>query len=130
MIKFYSFYSNENFPLEMVKALRKFGYDVLTSYESGRANQRIYDDEFLAFAKRERRITIALNRDEFIALHRQSKDHNGIIICKDDRDDRGQIEFLHDSLLSQAENFDGRLIRVLKQNQRQSAQPIFVIREY
>ena len=41
MIKFYSFDFNQNFPLEMVKALRKLGYDVLNAYESGRANQRI-----------------------------------------------------------------------------------------
>ncbi|MGL4502353.1 MAG: DUF5615 family PIN-like protein [Planktothrix sp.] len=127
MIKFYA---NENFPLEMVKALRNFGYNVLTSYESGRANQKISDDQVLAFAKSEQLIMITLNRDDFITLHRQSKEHNGIIICKDDRDYQGQIEFLHDSLLSQAENFYGRLIRVLKQNQRKSAQPIFVIREY
>jgi uncharacterized protein with PIN domain len=127
MIKFYA---NENFPLEMVKALRNFGYNVLTSYESGRANQKISDDQVLAFAKSEQRIVITLNRDDFIVLHRQSKEHNGIIICKDDRDYHGQIKFLHDSLLSQAENFYGRLIRVLKQNQRKSAQPIFVIREY
>ncbi|MFM6192207.1 MAG: DUF5615 family PIN-like protein [Planktothrix sp.] len=127
MIKFYA---NENFPLEMVKALRNFGYNVLTSYESGRANQKISDDQVLAFAKSEQRIVITLNRDDFIALHRQSKEHNGIIICKDDRDYHGQIKFLHDSLLSQAENFYGRLIRVLKQNQPKSAQPIFVIREY
>ncbi|MFB2836343.1 DUF5615 family PIN-like protein [Floridanema evergladense] len=45
------FYSNENFPLEMVKALRNFGYDVLTSYESGRANQGISDDEVWVILK-------------------------------------------------------------------------------
>lgn len=73
------FYSNENFPLEMVKPLRNFGYDVLTSYESGRANQGISDDEVLAFAKSEQRIVITLNRDDFITLHRRDKEHAGII---------------------------------------------------
>lgn len=114
----------------MVQALRDFGYDVLTSYESGRANQRISDDEVLAFAKSEQRIVITLNRDDFIALHRRNKDHAGIIICKDDRDYQGQIEFLYHYLLSQTENLEHRLIRVLKQNQPKYAQPIFVIREY
>lgn len=114
----------------MVQALRDFGYDVLTSYESGRANQRIPDDEVLAFAKSEQRIVITLNRDDFIALHRRNKEHAGIIICKDDRDYQGQIEFLHHYLLSRTENLAYRLIRVLKQNQPKSAQPIFVIREY
>lgn len=60
MIKFYS---NENFPLEMVKTLRKLGYNVLTSYESGRANQKISDDQVLAFAKSEQRIVITLIRN-------------------------------------------------------------------
>ncbi len=114
----------------MVKALRNLGYDVLTSYESGRANQGISDDEVLAFAKSEQRIVITLNRDDFIALHRRNKEHAGIIICKDDRDYQGQIEFLHNYLLSQSEKLEHRLIRVLKQNQPKSAQPIFVIREY
>lgn len=35
------FYSNENFPLDMVTALRELGYNVLTSYEAGQANQGI-----------------------------------------------------------------------------------------
>jgi Domain of unknown function (DUF5615) len=41
------FYSNENFPLVMVKLLRAEGYDVLTSYEAGQANQGIPDHRVL-----------------------------------------------------------------------------------
>jgi len=33
-------YVNENFPLPVVKFLREFGYDVITSLETGNANQR------------------------------------------------------------------------------------------
>lgn len=58
MIKFYS---NENFPLEMVKHLGNLGYNVLTSYEFGRSNQKISDDQVFAFAKSEQRIIITLN---------------------------------------------------------------------
>lgn len=32
-------YSNENFPLAMVIALRQLGHDALTSKEAGQANQ-------------------------------------------------------------------------------------------
>ncbi len=28
-------YSNENFPMDIVRELRQLGYDVLTSYEAG-----------------------------------------------------------------------------------------------
>ena len=41
------FYSNENFPIEMVNLLRVRGYDVLTSSGAGQANQKIPDDEVL-----------------------------------------------------------------------------------
>ena len=38
-------YSNENFPRRVVEELRRLGHDVLTSYEAGRANQKIPDDQ-------------------------------------------------------------------------------------
>ena len=44
------FYSNENFPMELVNQLRQLGYDVLTSYDAGQANQAIKDEKVLAFA--------------------------------------------------------------------------------
>ena len=62
-------YSNENFPLRVVKALRSLGYDVVTSLEAGRANQRIPDDEVLRFATSEGRAVLTLNRRDFVHLH-------------------------------------------------------------
>ena len=62
-------YSNENFPLPTVEALRRLGHDVLTSLESGRANQKISDSEVLAFAINEARALITLNRRHFVKLH-------------------------------------------------------------
>ncbi len=32
------FYADENFPLPVVAELRRFGHDVLTAFEDGRAN--------------------------------------------------------------------------------------------
>ena len=49
-------YANENFPLPAVEALRTFGHDILTTYESGRAGVALPDEEVLAFAVAERRI--------------------------------------------------------------------------
>ncbi|MDF5707213.1 MAG: DUF5615 family PIN-like protein [Nostoc sp. S4] len=88
-------YSNENFPMDIVRELGHLGYDILTSYEAGQANQGIPDEEVLIFATQNQRILITLNRDDFIALHNSGIAHNGIIICKTDRDYVGQTQTLH-----------------------------------
>ena len=62
-------YTNENFPLPTVEALRHLGHDVLTTAESGRAGQAIPDADVLAFAVAEQRIVVTLNRRHFIRLH-------------------------------------------------------------
>ena len=41
------FYADENFPRQVVDALRELWHDVLTASESGKANQRIPDPEVL-----------------------------------------------------------------------------------
>lgn len=123
-----AFYSNENFPIDMVEILRELGYDVLTSYEAGQANQGIPDESVLAYATQNSRVVITLNREDFIQLHRSKKPHNGIVICKDDRDYTGQVATLHKYIQAQAKLHD-RLIRVQKQNQTKSSQH-FVVREY
>jgi predicted nuclease of predicted toxin-antitoxin system len=129
------FYSNENFPLDIVQELRQLGYDVLTSYDAGQANQGIPDDEVLAFAIQRERAVITLNRDDFIELHRSGIPHHGIIICKTDRDYSGQAQALHSYLQDELNNnpvgtFCDRLIRVKKQNQPKSSRQVFVIQEY
>ncbi|GAB1541033.1 DUF5615 family PIN-like protein [Scytonema sp. NUACC21] len=123
--------------MDIVRELRQFGCDVLTSYEAGQANQGIPDEEVLTFATQNQRVVITLNRDDFIALHRSSISHNGIIICKTDRDYIGQAQFLHANL--QDIELQGhytevilqnRLIRVKKQNQPKSSRQVFIIQEY
>ena len=79
------FYSNENFPLDLVTELRNLGYDVLTSYKAEQANQSISDENVLKFAHSRGRIVITLNRKDFISIHRQGIEHSGITICKEDR---------------------------------------------
>jgi uncharacterized protein with PIN domain len=78
------FYANENLSADLVKALRPLGYDVLTSYEAGNANQGISDDQVLQTATAENRSVITFNRDDFLALYRSGVEHSGIVVCKDD----------------------------------------------
>jgi Domain of unknown function (DUF5615) len=91
----HSLYSNENLSIDLVEIIREFGYDILTSYQSGQANQGIPDDEVLGYATANKRSVVTFNRDDFVALHRSGIDHAGIIICKDDRDYLGQAQALH-----------------------------------
>jgi hypothetical protein len=55
-------YSNENFPLPVVIALRALGHDVLTSFDAGKANDAIPDDEDLTFATTNGRAVLTHNR--------------------------------------------------------------------
>jgi len=123
------FYSNENFPIEMVNLLPARGYDVLTSYEAGQANQKIPDDEVLMYATNAGRIVITENRQDFINLHFTTSNHAGIVICKADRDYAGKVQVLHDFFTQDKQPMDNRLLRVMKQNLKGSPQT-FILQEY
>ena len=43
-------YADEQFPRIVVNLLRALGHDILTVQEAGKANQRIPDEDVLAFA--------------------------------------------------------------------------------
>lgn len=126
----HSLYSNENLSIDLVEIIREFGYDLLTSYQSGQANQGIPDDEVLGYATANKRSVVTFNRDDFVALHRSGIDHAGIIICKDDRDYLGQAQALHLFLSTQANPLQNRLIRVLRKNQPGKIQKPFIVKEY
>ena len=68
-------YSNENFPLPVVEALRILGHDVLTIQETGKADQALPDDAVLKFATAENRAVLTLNCRHFIRLHQQNPQH-------------------------------------------------------
>lgn len=110
------FYSNENFPLEMVDLMRGMSYDILTSYEAGQANQKIPDNVVLEYATSAGRIVITENRQDFINLHSTTSNHAGIVICKADRDYAGKVQVLHDFFTRDARSMANRLLRVMKQN--------------
>ncbi len=110
-----SLYSNENFPKRVVEELRRLGHDVLTSYEAGRANQKIPDDQVLAFATDQIRAVLTLNRLDFIRLHRETQGaHAGIIVCtRYDADPSAFARRIHSALPTNG-ILTGQLIRVVR----------------
>jgi hypothetical protein len=88
-------YANENFPLSVVEELRRLGHDVLTTLDAGKANQRILDEEVLAFAIQLRRAVLTLNRRHFLGLAKNRSDHAGMILCTYDSDSMRQAGAIH-----------------------------------
>ena len=104
-------YANENFPLEVVRALRRFGHDVLTFAEAGNAGLALPDEQVLAFAAQDERAVLTLNRWDFVRLHRLEPEHAGIIVCTLDQDADGQAERIN-SEINAAGDLKGKLVRV------------------
>ena len=103
-------YANENFPLPVVNELRRLGHDVLTTQDTGKAEQAIPDEEVLEYAASQKRAVITLNRKHFVQLHRRESDHSGIIVCTFDRDFTAQAQRIHDA--TSVSELVGKLIRV------------------
>lgn len=105
-------YSNENFDRRVVEELRRLGHDVLTSLEAGRANQRIPDEDVLAYAKSMNRAVITFNRLHFKRLHLTVRgDHCGIIVCSPDRDHLALAQRIHRQI-SDVSELKGLLLTV------------------
>lgn len=106
-----SIYVNENFPLQVVKALREKGHDLLTTQEAGQAGRSVADREVLAFAVANNRAVLTLNRRDFIRLHMQDPEHYGIIVCTQDPNTDRQAERIHQAIQDN-EPLRRKLIRV------------------
>ena len=104
-------YANENFPLPTVEELRRLGHDVLTTFESGRAGQKIPDEEVLPFAIGEDRAVVTHNRRHFVRLHGKTPGHRGIIVCTMDSDFVGLAKRIH-AEIRQKPTLDGLLLRI------------------
>jgi len=107
-------YSNENFPIPAVEALRALGHDVLTIQETGRADRAMPDDEVLKFATEKNRAVLTMNRKHFIQLHRTTSDHAGIIVCTFDTDFEGLAHRI-DAVVETLPDLRKQLIRVNRQ---------------
>lgn len=91
-------YSNENFPFPVVEELRRLGHDVLTIYETGKAEQSTPDEAVLAFACAEDRALLTFNRRHFIRLHHHQPNHPGIIVCTVDPDFNALARRIHEAI--------------------------------
>jgi uncharacterized protein with PIN domain len=105
-------YSNENFPLAVVKILRILGHDVLTTQDAGRAGLGIPDEEVMAFAVEEQRILVTINRKDFIQIHKKTPIHAGIIICTENRNREEFAQKIHEIINTQ--NLENQIIRVYR----------------
>jgi hypothetical protein len=111
------FYSNENFPLQTVRELRRLGHDVLTSNEAGNANRAVPDEEVFRFAVSQRRTLLTQNRLHFLRLHQRSGvAHAGIVICTYDPDFNRLASQIHEQVAGR-DVLNGLLLRVYRPQQ-------------
>lgn len=108
-------YSNENFPQPAVEHLRAHGHDVLTTHDAGKSGQAIPDQDVLIYAKQIGRAVVTMNRRHFIALHKSTSLHAGIIVCTFDSNFIGLAERVHEEIQG-LESLDNQLIRVNRSN--------------
>lgn len=104
-------YADEGFSKKVSIFLKELGHDVLTAQEAGQANQQIPDDQVLAFATRENRAVLTVNRADFIRLHNSNPDHAGIIACTEDLNYQRLSDLIHQAIL-ELDSLIGKLIRV------------------
>ena len=104
-------YTNENFPFPSVQALKKLGYDVLTTQDAGLAGKAISDIDVLKYAIKQKRILITLNRKHFIYLYSKIPEHYGIIVCTFDLDFIALANRIHQAI-SEMKDLSKKLIRI------------------
>jgi len=103
-------YSNENFPLPVVEALRSLGHDVQITRDAGKDGQALPDEDVLRHAAANGRVLLTLNRLDFKRLHRSNPGHAEIVLCTFDPDFAGQASRIH-ALLVENPNPQGQLLR-------------------
>jgi predicted nuclease of predicted toxin-antitoxin system len=115
------FYADEQFPRAATHYLRLLGHDVLTVQEAGNANQRIPDDQVLAYATANSRAVLTINRQDFIRLHKEQIDHCGIVACTENRDYKRLAVKIDEAVSSIAfgtsgaiESLNGQLLRITR----------------
>jgi uncharacterized protein DUF5615 len=103
------------FPIQIVHALRRLGYEVRTAQQyqgtSGPA-EFVPDEEILNAAIAFRAAVLTLDRTDFVRLHVQSiESHRGIIICNHSTDFKKRAKEIDEQIKANAPLI-GKLIRV------------------
>ena len=96
-------------------ALRGLGHDVLTTLDTGKAGQKIPDEQVLAFSVADGRILLTLNRKDFIRLDRANPEHAGIIVCTYDADSNALAQRIH-AVIAANPDMSRKLERVNRPN--------------
>jgi len=109
-------YADQDFPRPVVDELRRLGHDVLTVYEAGRANQGIDDATVLADAVADLRAVLTHNHPDFKRLHRHNPAHEGIVSCKQGRQDPMDLAQRIHAAIAAARSLTSRFIRVIRPN--------------
>lgn len=104
-------YADEQFPRPVVRLLRELGHDVLTVQESGNAG--FTDPRVLEFATANNLIVLTQNRRDFKLLHQIDSNHQGIIVCTEDRNALALTTRIHTAILAE-EVFSGKMISIVR----------------
>ena len=104
-------YADEGFPIEIVRALRNLGHDVLTVQQADRRGHG--DPSVLAFATSQGRTVLTRNRQDFVRIARSGVGHAGIVACTEDFDWVSQAARI-DALLKITPDPAGKVLKVYK----------------
>jgi predicted nuclease of predicted toxin-antitoxin system len=104
-------YADEQFPRPVLELLRELGHDVLTVQESGNAG--FTDPRVLAFATANYLIILTQNRRDFKRLHQINSNHQGIILCTEDRNAGALTTRIHEAILGE-EFWASKMISIVR----------------
>lgn len=106
-------FADENFSLRVVRELRELGHDVLTSRESGLANQGTADPDIFLAAVAAGRAILTNDRRDYVRLHLRQPGHAGTVICTYDPDAERLARRIHNAI-SAYDSLSGMLIRIIR----------------
>jgi predicted nuclease of predicted toxin-antitoxin system len=105
--------ADENFPRPVVIELRQLGHDAAELSELGLAHLGTRDSAVLEAASASGRAVLTFDRRDYVALHRASREHAGIVACTYDPD-FVRLAARIDAALSGIEDLRGQLVRVVR----------------
>ena len=109
-------YGDENFDVQAMAELRSLGHDALTARDAGKINQRIPDQEVLAFATEQDRAVVTFDRRDYFRLHQNNPSHAGIIACTYDADAHALAERIHEGIVAENDTLIHKFIRIYRPN--------------